>query len=85
MRMRSGAFLVMAMTNVHIRHIQDAAGDLVDLEYYCHTCGIQHRVPGWPAPEAIDYPVFCSDCGLLLDVPLTLDGQIEFQEWKENI
>ena len=39
------------MSNVHIRQIEDARGDLVDLEYYHHGCA-PADVPGWPAPGA---------------------------------
>jgi len=59
------------MANVHIRMIEDANGDLVDLEYFHHSCA-PDDVPGWPAPEAVDYEVYCAECGLIVDaVPLT--------------
>jgi hypothetical protein len=73
------------MANVHIQQIEDRNGDLVELVYFCHTCGIDRGVPGWPAPESLDYNVYCADCGLVLLIPLTLDGQREMQEHKDNI
>lgn len=78
------------MSNVHIRFIEDFDGSLVDIEYYHHSCA-PRDVLGWPAPEAVDYPVFCSDpdCNMQIDeVPLTEYGiqyQQEMKEWKDNI
>jgi hypothetical protein len=79
------------MSNVHIRMVEDSRGDLVDLIYYHH----EHApadVPGWPAPESVDYPVYCGDaqrepdspeagCGeRILEVPLTRYGELEYAE-----
>jgi hypothetical protein len=67
------------MSNVHIRTVEDARGDLVDLVYYHHGCA-PADVPGWPAPEAIDYPVYCAECGERVEeVPLTDAGR-EYEE-----
>ena len=66
------------MSNVHIEMVEDARGDLVDLVYYHHGCA-PADVPGWPSPEAIDYPVYCAACGARVEeVPLTEDGEREY-------
>lgn len=65
------------MSNVHIRTIEDDHGDLVDLQYFHHGCA-PDDVPGWPAPEAVDYPVHCEACGDRIEsVPLTAYGERE--------
>ena len=65
--------------NVHIRSIEDASGDLVDLEYFHHSCS-PSDVLGWPAPESLDYPVYCEACGDRVAVGLTDDGLAEMAE-----
>lgn len=66
------------MSNVHIQHIEDGNGDLVDILYYHHYCA-PANVPSWPAPEALDYPVYCAACESAIDaVPLTEYGQAAF-------
>lgn len=62
------------MANVHIRQVEDARGDLVDLLYWHHECS-PADVLGWPAPEALDYPVYCEGCdNRIYEVPLTDEG-----------
>ena len=72
------------MANVHVRMIEDAQGDLVDIEYFHHFCAVDlfdDTIKAWPAPEAVDYPVYCShdECGIrIVDVPLTDFGMAEY-------
>lgn len=63
------------MSNVHLEFIEDATGDLVDILYRCHVCGENEGIKDWPAPDALDYPVYCEDCSDRLPVPLTQDGE----------
>lgn len=64
------------MANVHIRTIEDARGDLVDLEYFHHGCA-PADVLGWPCPEALDYAVYCKACDeRIYEVPLTTEGRL---------
>lgn len=83
------------MSNVHIREINDANGDLVDLQYFHHSHA-PDDVPGWPAPESVDYPVYCgantsgvidSGCGERIhEVGLTRAGREAYGElWPEEI
>ena len=69
------------MSNVYLDLIEDANGDLVDIAYYhrgCQPAGLKD----WPCPEAIDYPVYCANCGeRCWSVPLTDDG---IQYCEEN-
>jgi hypothetical protein len=68
------------MSNVHIRQVEDEHGDLVDLEYYHHSCA-PAEVLGWPAPGEVDYPVFCAKCERrVYEVPLTSWGQQQFNQ-----
>lgn len=70
------------MSNVHIKHIEDSNGDLVDLEYFHHSCS-PPDVLDWPAPEAVDYPVYCAGCEKRIDeVPLTEEGKHEAAVWE---
>jgi hypothetical protein len=68
------------MSNVHVIHIEDANGDLVDIESYHHGCAPANAL-GWPAPEAVDYPVYCDECGERIEaIPLTDYGRAEYDE-----
>jgi hypothetical protein len=68
------------MSNVHIRMVEAANGDLIDLVYYHHDCA-PTGVLGWPAPEELDYPVYCAGCGRrVYEVPLTREGRAEYTE-----
>lgn len=79
------------MSNVHIQMVEDRSGDLVDLIYYHHSHA-PAGVLGWPAPESVDYPVYCGDpsadptderagCGdRIEEVPLTRDGRVTYGE-----
>jgi len=72
------------MSNVHILQVEDARGDLVDLVYYHHGCA-PADVLGWPAPEAIDYPVYCEACGdRVEEVPLTDEGLADEEITREG-
>jgi len=72
------------MSNVHIRTIEDASGDLIDLEYFHHGCS-PDDVPSWPCPESVDYPVYCEACGDRVEaVPLTLAGRHEYGELEPD-
>lgn len=72
------------MSNVHVIHVNDAQGDLVDILYAHHECVTGPYYggepwPEWPAPEAIDYPVYCHKCGgRVAEVPLTEAGMAEY-------
>lgn len=93
--------------NVYVVHVEDARGDLIDIEYFCRACANEHVVGStnclcgdpsrhapsitypflsevepkpWPAPEALDYPVYCGSCGERLPVPLTADGEAYCRE-----
>lgn len=64
------------MSNVHITQIEDANGDLVDLRHFHHACAPIMGAPEWPAPEAVDYPIYCAGCGdRIEEVPLTDAGR----------
>jgi hypothetical protein len=77
------------MSNVHIEMVEDRNGDLIDLIYYHHGHAPED-VLGWPAPESVDYPVYCGDgsrepsdprsgCGeRVYEVPLTSYGEAEY-------
>jgi hypothetical protein len=56
------------MSNVHIRSVEDADGNLVDLIFYHHGCS-PASVPEWPCPEPLDYIVTCGDPAALRDLP----------------
>lgn len=64
------------MSNVHIKLIEDEnTGDVYDALYWHHGCAPED-VLGWPAPEALDYMVFCEGCGYVIEaVPLTKYGE----------
>lgn len=63
------------MSNVHVEFEEDRNGDLVDVLYYHHSCAPENA-KGWPAPEALDYPVYCSGCGERVEeMPLTEEGE----------
>jgi hypothetical protein len=75
----------MAMANVHIRMIEDANGNLIDVEYFHHSCA-PRDVKGWPAPESVDYPVYCADCGMRMHaVPLTDAGHMANDFFEETV
>ena len=58
------------MSNVHIEFVEDQEGDLVDVIYYHHSCAPEYA-KGWPAPEGVDYEVYCESCGeRIMEVPL---------------
>lgn len=62
------------MSNVHIQFHEDSNGDLVDITYYHHSCS-PADVLGWPAPESVDYPVYCGHCTERIhEVPLATDA-----------
>lgn len=64
--------------NVHVRHIEDANGDLVDIEYF-HGYHAPADAGAWPAHEAMDYPVYCSECEERIDaIGLTDEGRAEY-------
>jgi hypothetical protein len=70
------------MSNVHIRTIEDADWNLVEINYWHHYCAldeapeIQKTISEYPAPEALDYPVYCYACGERIEsVPLTDYGR----------
>ena len=59
------------MSNVHVILDEDTNGDLVDIEYFHHACA-PSGAKEWPAPESIDYPVYCGSCGERVEeVPLS--------------
>lgn len=63
------------MSNVHIEFIEDEKGDLVDIKYFHHFCSPENLLD-WPAPESLDYPVYCEKCKeRIFEVPLTVDGE----------
>lgn len=68
------------MSNVHVFLEEDQDGDLVDIHYYCCFCGSAEGVDEWPAPESLDYPVYCTECGDRLPVLLSEYGQKELEE-----
>jgi len=80
------------VSNVHVIHIEDANGDLVDIEYFHHGCAPE-EAKEWPAPEAIDYPVYCKVCGQRVEaVPLTEDGvaymrerEVHWFPWDDDV
>jgi len=62
------------VSNVHVILDEDTNGDLVDIEYFHHACA-PAGAKEWPAPEPIDYPVYCGECsGRVEEVGLTDDG-----------
>lgn len=62
------------MSNVHIVEVEDSQGDLIDLEYYHHSCAPSYSGE-WPAPFSVDSPVWCLGCGKpILEIPLTNEG-----------
>ena len=70
------------MSNVHVIHVNDVHGDLIDILYAHHACvwfDSTGSWAAWPAPEAVDYPVYCHKCGgRVAEVPLTEAGQAEY-------
>ncbi len=59
------------MSNVHVIMIEDYRGDLIDIEHYHHSCA-PPEAKEWPAPESVDYPVFCVKCEkVILEIPLS--------------
>lgn len=68
------------MSNVHIEFVEDRNGDVEDILYYHHACA-PANVKGWPAPEAVDSPVYCARCKRRIhEVPLTEWGEREYEE-----
>ena len=57
---------------IHIEHIEDSRGDLIDVNYYCSgSCytlgtGEDSSGHGWPCGSETDYDVCCHHCGTLL-------------------
>lgn len=47
--------------------IEDAAGDLVDIEYHCEDY-LDERPEWWPAFDFGDQDIYCQDCGALINV-----------------
>ena len=46
--------------------IEDARGDLVDIEYHCEEAA--PKALPWPGYEwPTDYDVYCQDCGVLIN------------------
>lgn len=71
------------MSNVHVTQIEDGNGDLVDLRHFHHGCAPVMGTAEWPAPEAVDYPVYCDGCGERIEaIPLTEYGRAEYG-WLE--
>jgi hypothetical protein len=65
------------VSNVKIVMENDARGDLVDVHYYHRFCA-PHDAQDYPAPDAMDYLVYCKHCGEWIDaIPLTDDGAQE--------
>lgn len=59
------------MSNVHMEYIEDRDGDVVDVNYYHHSCAPMD-VLDWPCPEAVDFPIYCANCHRRIhEVPLT--------------
>jgi hypothetical protein len=68
------------MSNVHVVFMEDENDDLYDIKYYHHECAVKEAFE-FPAPEAIDYPVYCEVCEeRIYDVPLTEYGEQYLQE-----
>lgn len=60
----------------YVYHVEDARGDLVDIEYQCPDCYRDDTLPTtddwaaplhWPAYDWPDYDVHCTTCGELLN------------------
>lgn len=63
------------MSNVHIIFEEDNHGDLIDIYYFHHGCA-SSEAKEWPAPESVDYPVYCAECSERIhSVPLTDEGE----------
>ena len=65
----------------HVRFIEDARGDLVDIELFCnalcfeaHT-GEPHHGHGWPCPEQTDCDQHCASCGALVVPAINSEGE----------
>jgi hypothetical protein len=70
------------MASTYLEFVTDDRGDTVDILYWHGHCApVEVRALGsWPAPEAIDYPVYCSGCGERMEsVPLTSWGKAEYE------
>lgn len=59
------------MSNFYLDFIEDANGDLVDVEYYHRYCAsLELKAKGgWPSPEWPDYVVSCAGCGDVIHDP----------------
>jgi hypothetical protein len=70
----------------YMNFIEDASGDLVDLEIYCSAECWRDAGLGdpfgyaWPAPEPADYTQHCPNCGLVVVVGYS-DPQPSFDGW----
>jgi hypothetical protein len=70
------------MSNVKIEMVNDANGDLTDVRYWHRFCAPNRdEVQDYPAPESMDYLVYCDQCGEWIDaIPLTDDGAAQLLE-----
>lgn len=58
------------MASCHVHMVEDAAGDLVGIRYFCSPwCAAEGNAPepsAWPGGMETDYPVYCETCGDLM-------------------
>jgi hypothetical protein len=70
------------MSNVKVDMEIDAQGDLIDVIYYHGYCA-PDGAENYPAPESLDYLVYCKVCGdWIEEIPLTDDGAQQLLEDK---
>lgn len=64
----------------YVRMIEDARGDVVDIEHYCdalcYESGTGEKAFGhhWPCPEQADYDQHCPFCGAVSVIGLDSDA-----------